>query len=329
MTTMMGRRVLLAAGLGATMAVRPGAAQTAEWPQKPVRIVNPFAAGASHDVLVRIIGEQLQHRLGQPFVSENRTGAGGSIGSEVAARAPADGYSIYAATIGTLTINEHLYTRLPYDPGRDFVASTLIWEGANCLFVSAEKNPARTLPEFVAWARAQRRELTFSSAGAGTTPHLAGEMFKARIGVPAQHVPYREGSQRVLDLVSGALDFSVDNVATYTALLREGKLRAIAVASAARWPTMPEVPTMAEAGLAEFVVPSWGAFAFPTGTPAPIVARLAEEVKAITADPAIRQRFLVAGGQAINSTPEEAARFVLAERARWGDVVRTAGIRVQ
>jgi tripartite-type tricarboxylate transporter receptor subunit TctC len=326
---MMDRRGLLLAGLATGLALpRAGSAQAA-WPARAVRIINPFAPGASHDVLVRILGEQMQQRLGQPFVSENRTGAGGSIGSEVAARAPADGYSIYAATIGTLTINQHLYARLPYDPERDFVPSTLIWEGANCLFVSAEKNPARTLAEFIAWARAQRRELTFSSAGAGTTPHLAGEMFKARIGIPAQHVPYREGSQRVLDLVSGALDFSVDNVATYTALHREGKLRAIAVASAERWPTLPEVPTMAEAGLADFVVPSWGAFAFPTGTPAPIVAKLAEEVRAITADPAVQRRFLGAGGRAISATPEETARFVAAERQRWGEVVRSAGIRVE
>ncbi|MGG5822353.1 Bug family tripartite tricarboxylate transporter substrate binding protein [Falsiroseomonas sp. HW251] len=328
---MIGRRGLLGAGvaLGVTGLRNDAAAQDAGWPSRPVRIINPFAPGASHDVLVRILGEQLQQRLGQPFVSENRTGAGGSIGSEVAARSAPDGYSIYAATIGTLTINEHLYARLPYDPGRDFVPSTLIWEGANCLFVSAEKNPARTLPEFIAWARAQRRELTFSSAGAGTTPHLAGEMFKARIGIPAQHVPYREGSQRVLDLVSGALDFSVDNVATYTALLREGKLRAIAVASAERWPTLPEVPTMAEAGLADFVVPSWGAFAFPTGTPAPIVAKLAGEVKIIAADPAVQRRFLAAGGRAVSSTPEETARFVAAERQRWGEVVRAAAIRVE
>jgi tripartite-type tricarboxylate transporter receptor subunit TctC len=154
-------------------------------------------------------------------------------------------------------------------------------------------------------------------------------MFKSRIGIQAQHVPYREGSQRVLDLVSGALDFSVDNVATYTALHREGKLRAIAVASAERWPTLPEVPTMAEAGLADFVVPSWGAFAFPTGTPAPIVAKLAEEVRDIHADPAVQRRFLAAGGRAVSSTPEETARFVAAERRRWGEVVRAAAIRVE
>ncbi len=321
------RRCLLGAGLAAGFA--PIASAQPAWPSRPVRIINPFAPGASHDVLVRILAENLAQRLGQPFVSENRTGAGGAIGSEVAARAPADGYHLYAATIGTLTINEHLYARLPYDPGRDFVPSTMIWEGANCLFVSAERNPSRTLAQFIEWARGQRRELTFSSAGAGTTPHLAGEMFKARIGVQAQHVPYREGSQRVLDLISGALDFSVDNVATYTALHREGRLRAIAVASAERWPTLPEVPTMAEAGLADFVVPSWGAFAFPTGTPAPIIARLSQEVQAIVADPGVRQRFLNAGGRAVASSPEETARFVLAERARWGEVVRSARLQVQ
>ncbi|MGG5809478.1 Bug family tripartite tricarboxylate transporter substrate binding protein [Falsiroseomonas sp. CW058] len=326
---MMERRTLLGAGLAAGLLPRGAPAQGTAWPARQVRIINPFAPGAAHDVLVRIVAEGLAQRLGQPFVSENRTGAGGSIGSEVAARAPNDGHHLYAATIGTLTINEHLYARLPYDPARDFVPATLIWESANCLFVSAERNPARTLPEFIAWARAQGRELTFSSAGAGTTPHLAGEMFKARIGIPAQHVPYREGSQRVLDLVSGALDFSVDNIATYTALLREGRLRAIAVAAAERWPTVPEVPTMAEAGLPGFAVPSWGAFAFPAGTPDAIVARLAAEVREIAADPAVQRRFLAAGGRTLATTPEETARFVAAERIRWGEVVRAAGVRVE
>ena len=332
---MVARRGLLGASI-ATGAAAAGCGALAQgsgtggaWPERPVRILNPFAAGASHDVLVRILGERLAARLGQPFVSENRTGAGGAIGTEAAARAAPDGYTINAATIGTLTINPALYARLPYDPERDFVPATLIWEGANCLFVSAERNPARTLDAFIAWARAQRRELTFSSAGAGTTPHLAGELFKARIGVPAQHVPYREGSQRVLDLISGALDFSVDNVATYTGLLREGKLRALAVAGAERWPTLPEVPTMTEAGLADFVVPSWGAFAFPTGTPAPVVARLAAEVRAVAGEPQTAARFLAAGGRAVSSTPEEAAAFVAAERRRWAEVVRTAGIRAE
>jgi tripartite-type tricarboxylate transporter receptor subunit TctC len=325
---MIGRRELVDAALAAGLAPGLVRAQSTAWPERAVRIVNPFAAGASHDVLVRILGETLAQRLSQPFVSENRTGAGGSIGSEVAARAPADGYAIYAATIGTLTINQHLYARLPYDPERDFVPATLIWEGANCLFVSAG-SPARSLADFTAWARAQRRDLTFSSAGAGTTPHLAGEMFKARLGIPAQHVPYREGAQRVLDLISGALDFSVDNVATYTALLHEGKLRAIAVAAAERWPTLPEVPTMAEAGLPDFVVPSWGAFCFPAGTPAAIVAKLAAEVRAITSDEATQRRFLAAGGRATSASPEETARFVGAERRRWGSVVKRAGIRIE
>jgi len=333
MNAMIDRRDLLGAGLASGLATvllpaRQGFAQDTVWPNRPVRVVVPFGAGAVHDVLVRVLAERLAARLGQPFVPENRTGAGGNIGTEFVARAPADGYTINAATIGTLTINQHLYARLPYDPARDFVPATLIWETANCLFVSAE-NPARTLAEFVDWAKAQRRELTFSSAGSGTTPHLAGELFRTRVGVPAQHVPYRDGAQRVLDLVSGRLDFAVDNIATYMALLREGKLRAIAVAAAERWPTLPEVPTMAEAGLTDFAVPSWGAFAFPAGTPAPIVAKLSAEVRAIAAEPQIQQRFINAGARAVSTTPEETARFVSAERQRWGEVVRAADIRVE
>lgn len=319
------RRAVL--GLAAACAMPRLAAAQGGWPERPVRIVIPFGAGASHDVLVRMLAEQLQVRLGQPFVCENRVGAGGNIGTEAAARAAPDGYTINAATIGTLTINQFLYAKLPYDPARDFTPATLIWEGANCLFVS-EKNLSRTLAEFIAWARARPNGTTFSSAGAGTTPHLAGELFYRKAGFRAQHVPYREGGQRVLDLASGTLDFAVDNVATYTALLGEGKVRAIAVAAAQRWPTLPEVPTMAEAGMAGMEVPTWGAFAFPAGTPPAVVAKLAEAVRQITADPAMQQRFLRAGGRAVSSTPEDTAAFVGRERERWQGVVRDSGARI-
>ncbi|MDB5368972.1 MAG: family tricarboxylate transporter, receptor protein [Roseomonas sp.] len=323
------RRAMLSLG-GAALLPRQARAQgSANWPERPVRIIIPFAAGASHDVLVRMLAEQLQVRLGQPFVCENRPGAGGNIGTEAVARAAPDGYTINAATIGTLTINQFLYTRLPYDPLRDFVPATLIWEGANCLFVSAQHNPSRTLAEFTAWAKARPGGTTFSSAGAGTTPHLAGELLRMRAGIPATHVPYREGGQRVLDLASGTLDFAVDNVSTYTALLEEGKIRALAVAAAARWPTLSEVPTMAEAGLPGLEVPTWGAFAFPTGTPPMVVEKLAETVRRIAGDPAIRQRFLRAGGKSVASTPSDTAAFVALERERWQAVVRASGARIE
>ncbi|MBO1076926.1 Bug family tripartite tricarboxylate transporter substrate binding protein [Roseomonas marmotae] len=322
------RRALLSLG-GAALLPRPADAQGGtSWPERPVRIIIPFGAGAAHDVLVRLAAEQLQSRLGQPFVCENRPGAGGNIGTEAVARAAPDGYTINAATIGTLTINQFLYTRLPYDPVRDFVPSTLLWESANCLFVSAQQNPSTTLAEFITWAKARPGGTTFSSAGAGTTPHLAGELFRLRAGFAATHVPYREGGQRVLDLASGTLDFAVDNVSTYTALLGEGKIRALAVAAATRWPTLPDVPTMAEAGLQGLEVPTWGAFAFPAGTPPPVVEKLAGAMRQLAEDPAMQQRFLRAGGKAVYATPADTAAFAMRERERWQAVVLASGARV-
>jgi tripartite-type tricarboxylate transporter receptor subunit TctC len=328
---MISRRKLLGATLGAAglAAARTALGQTTTWPERPVKIVLPFSAGGAADVLTRILAEQLQARLGQPFLVENRTGAGGNVGMEAVAKAPADGYTIVSATIGTLSINQFLFAKMPYDPERDFAPVSMIWENCNVVVVAADHNPSKTLAEFVAWAKQRPDGVTFGSAGIGTTPHLSGELFALRAGVKGTHVPFRGAAQSIPGLLSGNVDFAVDNVASYMPFLKSGKVRGLAVTSADRWPTLPDIPTTTEAGMKDFVITSWGAFAMPAGTPPAIVAKLSAAVQAIAAEPAMQQRFLSAGARAVSSTPQETAAFAARERLKWKEVVRVSGAKAE
>ena len=223
------RRALLGSALGGAglLVAPPGFAQTATWPKRPVRIIVPFAAGVAADVLTRILADQLHTRLHQPFIVENRTGAGGNIAMSVAAKANPDGYTIVSGTVGTFSINQFLYPQMSFDPERDFALVSLIWEAPNGVFVSAEHNPAKTLSEFIAWAKERPKGITFGSSGIGTTPHLAGELFRERAGISATHVPFRDAGQRLTQLLSGSIDFNIDNVASYASLLKAGQVRGL------------------------------------------------------------------------------------------------------
>ena len=309
-----------AAGLVCTAAFGQAA-----WPEKPVRIVVLFPAGGASDVLTRMLAEKLQARFNQTFVIENLTGAGGNIGMAAVMNAPADGYTVASATIGTLSINQFLYAKMSYDPAKDFACVSTFWENCNVFAVSNE-HPARTLQEFIAWARKKPQGVTFSSSGVGTTPHLAGELFGVQSGVKVVHVPFR-GSANT-EVVAGTIDFAIDNVASYTPMLRSGRARALAVTSPDRWPTFPEVPTMAEAGMADFVVTSWGALVMPAGTPAAITGRLSQAVRDIAAEPATKERFLNAGARIVSATPQETAAFAARERIKWKEAVRLSGARL-
>ena len=315
-----------AVAAGAATALQPVLAQSTRWPEAPVKIVLPFSAGGASDVLTRILAEKLQARLGQNFVVDNRTGAGGNIGMEAVRGAPPDGYTIASATVGTLSINQFLFSKMGYDPAKDFAYVSMIWENCN-VFVVPAAHPAKTVQEFLAWARKKPKGVTYGSAGVGTTPHLSGELFRARTGLTALHIPFRGAAQSMPALVAGDTDFAIDNVASYAGLLKSGKVRALAVTSAERWPTLPDVPTMAEAGVRDFVVTSWGAFVMPKGTPAPIVAKLSSAIQAIAAEPATQQRFLESNARAISSTPQEAAAFAERERVKWKEVVHLSGAK--
>ena len=326
---MISRRKLISSGAATAAALAWPAtrAQTTNWPEATVKIIVPFTAGGASDVLTRVLAEKLQARLGQNFVVDNRTGAGGNIGMEAVKGAPADGYTIASATIGTLSINQFLFTKMGYDPARDFEYVSMIWQNCN-VFVVAPQHPAKSVQEFLAWARKQPKGVSFGSAGVGTTPHLSGELFRVRAGIQAIHVPYRGAAQSMPALMAGDTDFAIDNIASYMPLIRAGKVRALAVTSSDRWPTLPDVPTMAEAGVRDFIITSWGAFVMPKGTPVAITAKLSAALQAIAAEPATQQRFLEAGARAVASTPQETAAFAERERVKWKEVVQISGAKL-
>jgi tripartite-type tricarboxylate transporter receptor subunit TctC len=330
---MTSRRVLLqgalgAAALSATRAFAQGSAQ-GTWPDRPVRIIVPYPAGGSTDLLVRILAEPLKDILGQPFVVENRPGAGGNLGISALVSSPPDGYTIGAATIGHFAINQYLYDRMPYDPERDIVPVTMTWELPNVAVVASQHVPVHTLGEFIAWAKARPDGITYGSPGVGTTPHLSAALFVNRAGLIGAHVPFRGAAQTIPAMLSGDVTFALDNLASYISFIEAGNMRALAVTSGERWPTLPDVPTMAEAGMPDFVVTSWAAFVVPTGTPRPIIDRLSAAMQQVAKEPALQKRFQIAGARALSSTPEQAAALAAKERMIWKDVVRISGAKAQ
>jgi len=319
------RRTLLAAGAAAALPL-PALAQD-RFPERPLRIVVGFPPGGSLDVLTRLFAEQLSARLGQPVVVENRPGAGGNIGADVVAKAAPDGYTIATAGIGIWVINQFLYSRLPYDAERDLMPLSLVWEFPNVAVVPAQHVPARSLAELIAWAKARRDGISYGSPGVGTTPHLSGALFMARTGINGTHVPFRGAAQTIPAMLSGDVQFALDNLASYLPVIQEGRMRALAITSAERWPTLPDVPTMQEAGLEDFVLTPWTVFAVPAATPRPIVDRLSTEIRAITADPALQQRAQQMGARLRGSTPEESWTYIRSELPKWREMVRVSGAR--
>ena len=315
--------------VAATIAVAASGAhgEGNHWPDHPVRIIVPYPAGGSTDVLSRILAERMKEMFGQPFVIENRPGAGGNIGIAAVTGSPPDGYTIGAATIGHFAINQFLYSKMPYDAERDMIPASLTWELPNVFVVATDHCPAKSVTEFVAWAK-QKGQVSFGSPGVGTSPHLSGVMFVKRTGIDAVHVPFRGAAQTIPAMLAGDVNFAIDNLASYVPAISSGKMRALAVTSAQRWPTMPDVPTMEEGGMKDFVVTSWAAFVLPAGTPRAIIDKLASAMKQIAADPEVQKRFLVGGARVLSSTPEEATAYAVKERAIWKDVVAASGAKI-
>jgi tripartite-type tricarboxylate transporter receptor subunit TctC len=324
------RRLFLAstASLAAALATGARAEDAAQWPSRPVHVIVPYPPGGSTDVLTRILADRLKDALGQSFVIENRAGAGGNIGiAAVTASAP-DGYTMGAATIGHFAINQYLYKRMPYDAERDLIPASLTWELPNVFVVPADHVPAKTVSELVAWAK-QKGRINFGSPGIGTSPHLSAVLFTNRAGLDAVHVPFRGAAQTIPAMIAGDVTFAIDNLASYIAQIQSGKMRALAVTSAKRWPTLPDVPTMEEAGVKDFVVTSWAAFVFPKATPRAIVDKVAAAMHKIAADPLIQKRFEIAGARCIASTPDEALAYAAKERTMWKDVVALSGAHIE
>jgi tripartite-type tricarboxylate transporter receptor subunit TctC len=309
------------------MVAFPGLAQTtANWPTKPIRYIVPFAPGGTTDILARMIGEKLAVVLGQPIVVENKAGQGGSIGAAELARAAPDGYTIGGGTISSHAINATLYDKLSYDPVTSFAPITLYATQPNVLLVHPSV-PVKNLAEFIQLLKANPEKYSFGSAGNGTSQHISGELFKTMAGVKMQHVPYRGSGQMMPDLLGGNLLVAVDNIATAIPHVKAGKLRALAVTTAARSAVAPDVPTMAESGLAGYELSSWQAVFAPAGTPAPIVERLYTEIARILKTPEIQKRLTDLGLDPSGMSPQELAALVKADVPRLGKIVKESGAR--
>ncbi|MCB4825476.1 Bug family tripartite tricarboxylate transporter substrate binding protein [Roseicella aerolata] len=328
------RRTLLlgaaAAALAAPALLRSAGAQSAgDWPNRPVRVIIPWPPGGSTDVLARILCEQLHAKLGQPFVLENRPGASGNIGMDAIAKAAPDGYTQGPATIANLSVAQFLYAKLPFDPEKDFSLVSMHWELPNVVVAPAQYTPANTLQELIAWLKSRRNGVSFGSPGVGTTAHLSGALFCDRQKIDGQHVPFRGAAQIIPAMLSGDLTFAIDNLASYMPVIAEGRMKAFAVTSPERWPTLPNIPTMAEAGVPDFVITSWCAWVGPAGMPRPIIDKVNAAMKEVAADPTVQQRFMQTGAKCVWSTPEDAAAHAARQRPMLAEMVKISGARME
>jgi len=321
------RTFLTSAAAAGILGILRARADDSAWPDRPVRIIVPYPAGGSTDVLTRILAERLKEMFGQSFVIENRGGAGGNIGIAAVTGSAPDGYTVGAATIGHFAINQFLYSKMPFDPERDMIPASLTWELPNVFVVASDHCPAKSVSEFLDWAK-KKGQTSFGSPGVGTSPHLSGIMFSRRAGIDAIHVPFRGAAQTIPAMLAGDVTFAIDNLASYVPVIQSGKMRALAVTSAQRWPTLPDVPTMGEAGINDFVVTSWAAFIVPAATPRSIIDRLSDAQRRIAAEKPVQDRFLVAGARVLSSSPEGAIAFAAKERAMWKDVVAASGAKI-
>jgi len=316
-------RILAASAL----AIVAGTAAGQTYPTKPIKWVVPFAAGGTTDILARTVGEKLSAALGQPVVVENKPGAGGGVGADFTAKAAPDGYTIMGGTISTHAINASLYKDLPYDPVKDFVPITLIARVPNMLVINPDV-PAKNVRELIALMKANPGKYTFASSGNGTSQHLSGELFKSMAGVDMQHIPYKGSPPALQDVVGGQVTMTFDNITTAWPLAKAGKLRALAVTTAKRSAIAPDVPTLAESGLAGYEVGSWQGVFAPAGTPPDIVKRLNAEMVKIINMPDVKDKLAGLGAEPVGNSSEEFGSLVKAEVVKWGDVVRKSGAKV-
>ena len=309
----------------------PASAQTG-WPTKPVRIVVPFAPGGTTDILARAVAPELGKAFGQPFVVDNRAGAGGNVGADLVAKSPADGYTLLMGTVGTHGINKALYSKMPFDPQKDFAPITLVAGVPNVMVMNTEKAAKmgiHNVADFVKYAKANPGKLSMASSGNGTSIHLAGELFKSQTGIFMTHIPYRGSGPALLDMVGGSVDVMFDNLPSAMPQIKGGKLKAFAVTSAERSSAMPELPTVAEAGkLKGFEASSWFGLLAPAGTPPDIVNRIQQEVAKALATPAIKEKMLAQGAIPSGNTPQQFAQLIDAEISKWAQVVKASGAKV-
>lgn len=326
--TTFSRRALLggmaAAGLSTSLP-RPGHAQ-ADWPTRPIRVIVPFGAGTSTDIVARLLTPSMSQTLGQPLVVENRAGAGGVVGSDAVAKSQPDGYNLVLGSIASHSVNVSLMPQMPYDVLRDFTPITLVTEAPNLLVVSPHV-PAKTLPEFIQWAKQQRRGVSYASAGNGTSSHLAGELLKMKTGAPLVHVPYRSGAQAVTDVISGTVPMTIYQVTAVLPFVRDGKLKALAATSAKRLSMVPDVPTAIEQGIEDFDVSAWHGLFAPANLPLPVRDRIYGALRQALFAPQLQGQLESQGLIPIAMPPDEFRPWLQADIEKWREVVRISGAR--
>jgi tripartite-type tricarboxylate transporter receptor subunit TctC len=295
-----------------------------DWPTRPVRMILPFPPGGGTDILGRLIAERLSAGIGQPVVTENRGGAGGNVGAEAAARSAPDGYTIVLVA-PSLAISPTLYSKINYDPVKDFAPISLVATVPNVMVTQASL-PGQ-LQEFIAFAKAKPGALNFGSGGAGTSNHLAGELFNIVTGAKLVHVPYKGVNLAMQDVLAGNVHLVFIGIPAAAPHIKAGKLRALAVVAPQRSNALPDVPTVAEAGLKDFEVTTWYGVLAPAGTPQPVVRRLNAELVKLMHAPEMKEKLTATGTEPLTSTPEEFAAYIKREIAKWGDVVRKAGVK--
>jgi tripartite-type tricarboxylate transporter receptor subunit TctC len=310
------------------LALAPLAALAQSFPSKPIRVVIPFVAGGSSDIVGRAISSKFQEFLGQPAVVENKPGANGSIAAEFVAKADPDGHTVLVGSIGVFSINAALFKDLRYNPIRDFAPITLAVTTPNIL-ITKPSLPVSSVKELVEYAKKNPGKLSYCSSGTGSSDHLTGEVFKQTADITAVHVPYKGGAACQTDIMGNQVDFSFQNMGAVTNYIRAGKMKALAVTAPARHPQLPEVPNAKEAGFADLVVTSWQAAAAPAKTPAAVIARLNDAMVKTMKSPEVRERMNQIGFDVVAGTPEEFGKFMKAEVDRWTTVVNKGGIKAE
>jgi tripartite-type tricarboxylate transporter receptor subunit TctC len=319
-------RGIFAAFAGLLLAASPAGAQET-WPQRQVTIVVPFAAGGSADLIGRILQQHLQARTGIPIVVENKSGAGGSIGAGFVAKAPADGYTLLIGTVSTNAINAFLYTRLNFDVGRDLQAVSLLVRFPNLLFVNP-RIPAKTVPELIGHLKANEGKLNYGSSGLGTSSHLSVVMLELATGTKMTHIPFRSTAEEVNNMIGGQLDLAIDSMTTSWPFAQAGSVRALAVSTPQRAAAAPDLPTIGET-LPGYEATAWQGLFAPAGTPRPIVDAIAAEVNRIWKLPDVVRALQTVGAEPVTTTPDEFTAYATSERAKWREVVKAAGVKIE
>jgi tripartite-type tricarboxylate transporter receptor subunit TctC len=319
------RRFLHLAAVAIGTLAAPGLASAQAYPTRPIQVIVPFAGGSASDVVMRILLDRMAKSIGQPFVVDNRPGAGGNIGTSAATKATPDGYTLVMGSTGPMAANRTLYRDLGYDPEKDLEPISL-FAHFPILIVVSSKLPVKSVTEFVAYAKARPKQLNYGSVGIGSSQHLAGVYFEQVAGLELTHVPYRNIAQYVPDLIAGAVPAGFQWLPNVSAPLQSGDARALAVAASKRMTALPDVPTVAEAGIKNYEASGWLALLAPHGTPKPIIARLNEELVAAVNDPSVTAKIIEQGAEGVSTTPEELAKFIASESAKWRAIIVKAGI---